>query len=697
MSLSLADTINEMSSLSARLNKPNDRLDQLRERVLNQEKKEKKEAAATLEAPKPFVIKRTNTKLDEIKAREDALNSKSAIARAKMEEIKAKNAAWVPPAWCADRYDDYNDENLRGGSLNSETARSARICPSIPIRGTPVTVFRNNSYDEWAEWDRQENEKASIREFSTKSEPLSGEAEFDLLRRLAQATSNSPPASESADAPDAPPLDEDGDTSQQPSMPDNKRPEKLEAKNSKARLTVGFAVLPKNLSSDSLAQKISDSDPTDRIEAEMNLFAPQDNYSEKGSTRAPSPDPSESSEPNNNPAETMTEIVEEIAEETPRPKRTVDTLTQPTPRITGAYVETPATVKVERREDSPDQATKAQVVVKVEDAGRRSRPKILRRHGPLSNTAKIPSVKEDLCTILRQHRIDDSTLDNFDEFLDNDFEHEELEKMVTDTVTKLEKEFDSLGLDDREREQQTWDRMSKSLKTGLLNIRSAKQGIERLEDKVAHSEHKASTPKPVTDSGPSVSSTYPLTVSDNGICITLPPLYRHQPHFRLTPFGILTFLLATWYIIESAFCFLYVMPSDACAPYLCDWSPHEPYFPYAAPFMIDEWTTGGQGRDWAWWLGDEIGDVWADMSDWVTGHDFTKDNQLYMDAWQRKRQKRRLRKKGLNWKWVEPPGMKEQVQKWKEEAAARERMEKLMEEGRDEGDENESMSADEEL
>ena len=93
----------------------------------------------------------------------------------------------------------------------------------------------------------------------------------------------------------------------------------------------------------------SDGDPIDRIEAEMKLFAPLDNYSERGSIKAPSLPVSDDERDEDDPC----------VEETPRAPR-ADPLTLPTPRVTGAYVETPATVKTEvPREFGPPLASLA--------------------------------------------------------------------------------------------------------------------------------------------------------------------------------------------------------------------------------------------------------------------------------------------------------------------------------------------------
>ncbi|GJC83104.1 hypothetical protein ColLi_05942 [Colletotrichum liriopes] len=191
----------------------------------------------------------------------------------------------------------------------------------------------------------------------------------------------------------------------------------------------------------------SDSDPTDRIEQEMKLFAPIDNQSERGSVRAPSAEPF-----------TEDEDKDLLADETPRPIK-VDPLSLPTPKVTGAYVETPATARVERiqeikpltRPETTSTASysrppsrrgsrpssRAGTFFKAGESGsepsdhkergtestgttttsilRRRTRSTSRPRRPLVNSVKPPTVKDDLLELQRIHQIEDSTLDDFEE------------------------------------------------------------------------------------------------------------------------------------------------------------------------------------------------------------------------------------------------------------------------------------------
>lgn len=498
------------------------------------------------------------------------------------------------------------------------------------------------------------------------------------------------------------------------------RSRNLEVKNSKDRLTVGFADLIGIPSSDSTEEKrtsmpTSEVDPTDRITAELNLFAPLDNYSEKGSIRAPSPVPSEP-----------------IDEETPRPPK-IDPLTQPTPRVTGAYVDTPATVRVKGEEGHVKTAGNPSVpselaattqrptsnlspTKRIMNPGPTDRARSLRRSGPRSssvptasrrarsssrrrrpliNTARPPTVREDIIAILRANNIDDSTLENLDSILaDQEVDDHVLKQIVNDTVVKVEDDLELKfsEMSDRERELEAYDRMSKSLQTGLLGIRSAKKGIERLEDKVTHTGSKDDQTrlKAVSSAQPLAQpSTSPDEVTP--VFISIPRLYRKNPKFKLTTLGIVTICALIWYTIECTFCYLYAGPEYICTPTIpCDWSPNEPYFPYTMPFMLDEWVTGGKGRAVALKVGEEVGDILAEISDWATNTDFTQYDERYMDVWQRKRHKRRLRKHALIPKWTAPFGYKARFPEWQAAKAAKESAQELELDGEDE-----TMSADE--
>ncbi|GAP84873.1 hypothetical protein SAMD00023353_0801920 [Rosellinia necatrix] len=667
----------------------NDRLSQIQER-------EAKAAGTSFPEDAPIVIQ-TNAKLQEIKAREIEASSKRAVASSRLDEIRIRNAEphSKSPETGKNQYEngavrlDTERQNAAKNNSNSEYRGE-------PIRDTPIVVFKNTSDRINGVGDRDR-----IQDNDGKSENLARSDSHDLLRRLARATSSSPGEDSKGTEQDkeAPATKADINQPSESWKPNRSllRQEggarSLEVKNLRDRPTVGFADLIRIPSSDSVGGKrtsvpASEVDPTDRIAAELNLFAPLDNYSEKGSIRAPSP---VSSEP--------------VDGQTPRPPK-IDPLTQPTPRVTGAYVDTPATVRVKKEDGgmksdleepvapegaqtTQDRNSSLSPTKRIKNpyttdrarptkrsgprsssaptAARRSRSSSRRRR-PLINTANPPTVREDIVSILRANNIDDSTLENLDSILADHDVDEELKQIVDNAVLHAENNPDVKvsEMSDHERELETYDRMRKSLQTGLLGIRSAKKGIERLEDKVTHHSDKNVKPRPGTASDAKPIPQPSLSPGETApIFISVPRLYRRTPAFKLTKFGIITICGLLWYILECIFCSLYAGPDYICTPSVpCDWSPNEPYFPYTMPFMLDEWATGGKGRALAFRMGEELGDILAEISDWATNTDFTQLDELYMDVWQRKRHKRRLRKRRANQKWTEPLGYKAHFPEW---------------------------------
>ncbi|KAI1379654.1 hypothetical protein F4677DRAFT_338500 [Hypoxylon crocopeplum] len=685
------------------MRRSNTRINQIRQ-------KEIEAANAVLPEEDLSLSRRSNSRLDEVRAREIEALSKRAVATSRLDEIRVKNSEARPETPETGR--SSNREELRGSSLaGNELTKTPENKTGSEIKertaDTPVTISRHTNDHKSSEPSEEKREANSKAEENKDDVQLPRNDSHDLLRRLARATSNSPPAEKTKQQTGSDDLPSKGKSESREDSRSrlpreeikSKSPEvkNLEVRSSKERLTVGFAGLRRVLSSDSIREKRaslpgSEADPTDRIEAEMKLFAPLDNYSEKGSVRAPSPVSSEPDE-----------------EETPRPNR-IDRLMQPTPRVTGAFVDTPATVKVKQENRSDDKmipngpiqapdipkvrrrssseplnegsikpekgdianASKKALITRsssVPTASRRARSASRRRHPrrPIINTAKPPSVKDDIRAILCLNQIDDSTLDDFDSILaDEQIDSEELEQMVNDTKHKIDSDLEIPGLSEHDRELQVYDRMSKSLKTGLLGIRSAKKGIERLEDKVMHTEHKADQAHTDLNTSSSKPETRtPVGTSDaTSVTISIPSLYRKSPKFRLTKLGLLTLIMSIWYILESIFCALYT-PQYNCTPDLpCDWSPNEPYFPYAMPFMLDEWATGGKGRALTWRAGEEMGDILADVSDWITSTDFTQFDEKYMNVWERKRHRRRLRKRGLIPRWGPPSDYRPIFAEW---------------------------------
>lgn len=522
--------------------------------------------------------------------------------------------------------------------------------------------------------------------------------------------------------------------------------------------TVGFAGLRRESSGESGSEKRSsiahsDSDPTERIEREMQLFAPMDNYSERGSLRAPSPEEDDDDE-------------DDAVEETPRPVR-VDPMTLPTPRVTGAFVETPLTIRAEKlgvsivdmapktghQERGPAVTDELDLGANILDAeaismakatllrGRKaglasrnprntlsargeragSRSSSLGTHRrarsasrartPLVNSARPPTVHDDLLQIKQANQYDDSTLDDLADMLSG-----QDGAAGAWTGRQIKAGQDSRNISEAQRELEVYDRMSKSLETGLLGIRSAKQGIERLEGKVSHSEGKETKeaketkgaqvkvehdiPHIAHSAGKSAACPACQThAHDDGasyIRLRLPRLWHRQPRFRFTFLGLLLFLLSSWYLAETAVCAKYCKPEVCYAGQPCVWSPDDPTWGNSIPVKLDQWLTGGHGRDYVRRVRPDVEDWVADVWDVATGTDL-EDVNISRLSWEQKRQhRRRLMKRELarSRAATVAPEDKIKFDAWKEARLAKERAEGAAQMGYA-ADQDESMARDE--
>ncbi|PFH59938.1 hypothetical protein XA68_11677 [Ophiocordyceps unilateralis] len=363
---------------------------------------------------------RTNSKLEDIHAREkqhmsgDLDRAKPRPKNPKLDEIREREAK-VPSkrAYAAGRLEEIHEQNFDSRSVSPQEAGSrtqmADTSSGEKIPNTPVTVFRGQRATDSISQDGS-NEGASRKtsfDDAKADKKVVGDSR-DLLRRLSRAASTSPGPEPQTPPPPPPP---------QPQPQPQPQPPRRRTREDGAKPTVSFTGLRRVDSTESAKSKTStthsEMDPTDRIDAEIRLFAPHENHSAQSSVRAPSPESESSSS----------------GGLTPKPQRN-EPASMPTPRITGAFVETPATVKVERadawgdaragrnlmRSRDPDTAsdpgTSDGHVREVAAVRKRRRTRSLPRRRPLKNSAKPPSVKEDLLALQRTYNIDDSTLDD---------------------------------------------------------------------------------------------------------------------------------------------------------------------------------------------------------------------------------------------------------------------------------------------
>lgn len=542
---------------------------------------------------------RTNKTLDEILAREEQPLSKRALSAIRLEEIRQQNAESRPKSFDAAR--KLSQEHLRAEAARDEDkstkddtmARAAKdrslfgdVSEQIP--NTPITIYRTSSTDRGrkllstedggSDNDTAKNvsvSPAGSRKSSSSTHSRTESREF--LRMLARVTTSTVVAAERKDkAPTGPKkLSERASGDSLRGAPvDNfaleksvslKLPRFREADT--LRPTVGFAQLRRQSSTESASTKRSslaqsDGDPTDRIEAEMKLFAAGENHSERGSIRAPSPDEDPDDDLSSSGPGSGAKSSSLADEATPRPNKVLNPLMQPTPRVTGAYVETPVTARTEKmlevingpppppppaaevelpaktiavasskedekkkastplpgiiallragsssadvgsataavaqRDEAPSDAnttTDVEARFRQLSASRsqsksnsksksRSRSRSASRtRTPLINSAKPASAHDDLLAIQRDQRIEDSTIDNFDEIL------------ATHTEALNDKGAPSSSSGDAKSDSESRRRrMSQSISAYLTDVHQAQKSIENIADKVFDPDKKA--------------------------------------------------------------------------------------------------------------------------------------------------------------------------------------------------------------
>ncbi|KAK4648746.1 uncharacterized protein QC761_114180 [Podospora bellae-mahoneyi] len=620
----------------------------------------------------------TSTKMDEIRSREIERVSRRAITTAQLGKIRERNAELTSRSPSPDMGRKPSAEPLRSFSppdeqswrRGSDVANSASQVREPSARQNSVSAALN-SYDEDGpvidDHDRQQrlSENAEIRRRGSRGRDESR----DVLRRLSAAAITN----QLTDLP-ASGISEGVSGRERPRQSSGSLRQRMFAgAKGDGKPTVGFVGLRRNDSMESNLTKrssfiLSESDPTERIEGEMNLFAPHENQSERGSLRALSPEP------------------EEVTpDKTPKPSKP-DPLMMPTPRVTGAFVETPATVKVEKREEDdikpqpdkhdelpaergrrgesvPTQPKQTQssrgdrMSRRSSSISVRRRARSLSRGRPLINSGKPPTVRDDILEIQRANQIDDSTLDDIaDLMLKQDAKGHDSEAIEIKTNDGGDDEKDT-----GDQDAQRLRRMSRSLQNGIMNIRTAKQGIQRLEDQVAHGNLKSAADDASetehTHSKHDVDALCPIcqgneptaTTTLTYVHLPLPRLWHHQPRFKLTFLGLCVFLLSLWYIAESCMCHLYCKPPYCGPGEPCNWDIEYPSWGFTIPSKLDEWVTGGQGK--------HLVQEWTpEVTEWMIGlwdtAMSTDPESTVATRWShsanRRRRRRVLRQGGLN-------------------------------------------------
>lgn len=314
---------------------------------------------------------------------------------------------------------------------------------------------------------------------------------------------------------------------------------------------------------------------------------------------------------------------------TPPPSAPIDPLLLPTPRVTGAWIETPAPPRMHTNgriprepqiKEEPSSPRSHSEPSKPSQSHSRTRPTPI-------NSAPTVSAAADLERIEKEARVDDSTT------IDRDFsliiKNQSASPPGPDN-TEINLDFDEKGqpLSQKEKEKRleelAFHRMSRSLKHTSSSIRDARHGIERLEQQVASSGSHVHTPKELGIPTSNVSSrpffldTPPNpALNPNVHYLMIPiPRFRYPGTGRLTWFGFIFTIFTAWFVAEWAMCETYCHPKYSTKDI---WRPTDPYWPWAIPMKLDQWTgkvaSGKMDDIWDWWQGwDEEIRIWEEQS-----------------------------------------------------------------------------------
>ncbi|KAJ4414191.1 hypothetical protein N0V82_008093 [Gnomoniopsis sp. IMI 355080] len=565
------------------------------------------------------------------------------------------------------------------------------------IANTHVTVHNGDFGNKFSDSHEQPqtNDDLSARS-QTQPSPAEDDPQ-DLLRRLARASSKSPNPRPAQSHFSSKVQEETAEAA-----PTSKANVASEDKLLRApKLTVGFAGISRSSSTNSVSSKTSamSGDPTARLAAEAKLFA-LDNYSERGSLRAPSPVPETKNE-----VKADDEGTEDIDGETPRPNKFVDPIIAPTPVVPGAFIQTPAPTKVDHGTEekvealsstfrSPEETSTQADDLSTSPRASKSdnqreigsqrlglntrRTKSASRHrSPVKNSAKPPTVKDDLRQIYKRNNIYDSELDDLTDVIMTTENPEEVVEILKTEVPNLQDDTKVLPIDEQLKRM---NGMSEALKTGLAGIRNAKRGIERLEDQVSRPGKPARQTVQNQPTGPkNIGLGMQQGDSYTYIKVPIPKLYRAEPKFRPTMFGILLLLLGLWqlyWVVEGLFYDQWGKPQFCYRGVPCRWDMDDPEYGYVIPVKLDEWITGGAIRPHAaHWL-EEARDGWADIEDWLTNTDIRQiHHQTIRDPVRKEQYWRRIEKKGLFPEWNPAPWVMPQIEIWDRQAQAREEAE----------------------
>ena len=627
----------------------------------------------------------SSTRLEEVRDREVDSFSRKSLASVRLEEIRERNSLsrsnspevlkmvsrqptqeqWKP------RQQPTPDPSE---DRRSEFPRKPR---GSPIPDASVTVYQTNTAPVGTDHSYSDTMRSVPRHHAEDS--------HDLLRCLSRVASKSPqPEVQQRD--DKPGIfstsTEAGTT--KPSMAG--RPHKQEDvqpgvndKKANQKPSVGFVGLSRSSSIESIKSKRStrsDIDPTARIEAEKNLFALQDNYSEKGSRAA-----SDIIDPENE------DDFESLAE-TPRLVQGQDVPTNSTPRAPGAYVETPATVRVyappkndpepahvSEREPEPEpepdavapaagpsswwqfitrepagtmttsesktlppsQAAGRAIHIKHNSTSGVSPRKKRNRSLVKSVGGRIIQMNGGMISVRRRRGrseprtplINTATIPSVREDLLTIKRAANIEDSTVDDFDELICKHEHIAEEFRKGEHSDMDDSEARGRFTSGDGPSLAEGMQN-----AGASNRTGSGGENRSMGRRLNKALAEIKSAKAWADKLEDRianHHHMPWQRTCKYcdmsgsvpavafsikgwlSLITLVLTAWLMLETAMCYLFCRPTTCGPEVSCEWNPSDPSFGVAIPWKLDEWALGGRGSRLASEMGERVGDVAVDI------------------------------------------------------------------------------------
>ncbi|TQS35774.1 hypothetical protein Golomagni_03796 [Golovinomyces magnicellulatus] len=301
------------------------------------------------------------------------------------------------------------------------------------------------------------------------------------------------------------------------------------------------------------------------------------------------------------------------------PESKANTFVIQTPRVIGAYIETPMPylnsdrnydkstekrvfslesnkLKWEMISDSKKTPSQAQDLSQVKFP-RRDMNIFHSRQIPI-NTAPRISASEDLRLIKIEQNIEDSVMDSYlQEALNNVDVVTDIDYLIS--KSKNEKSLHVKNEDSKSESPPTQrelyvddimiERIRRKLDSTTDSINDTKRGIERLEkqfstlstDNITEFKHKTDT------LGTRLLSWFIVRTSSPKPQKPVGGFFFLNRNWKLTWLGFIISIIFVWYLSELAMCEAFCHPECSSTN---TWQPSDPFFPWAIPTKFDQWT-----------------------------------------------------------------------------------------------------------